>query len=102
VRPRNANEWRSFWHHGGDADLRRVLRDAWPPLHDAPEQAVSRPAERVATLLGSNAPVRALASELGRIRADDLGAAPDPDVDRAAAETVHRWFETVAAGGAKS
>ena len=97
MRPRRANEWRSFWHHGGDAELRRVLRDSWQPLHDAPEPAAARPAERVATLLGSNAPARALASELGRIRADELGAEPDPNADAAAAETIRAWFESVAA-----
>jgi hypothetical protein len=92
VRPRSANEWRSFWHHGGDAELREVIRREWPPLHDASEQACARPAERIATLLGSSAPVRALASELGRIRADEVGAAPDPDADRATAEAIHSWF----------
>jgi hypothetical protein len=92
VRPRNANEWRSFWHHGGDAKLREVLRAEWPPLHDAPEQACARPAERIATLLGSNAPVRALASELGRIRVDEIGAEPDPEADRASAEAIQSWF----------
>jgi hypothetical protein len=97
VRPRSANEWRGFWHHGGDAELRRVLRDAWPPLHGASEEAAARPAERIATLLGSNAPGRALASELGRIRADELGSEPDPDVDRAAAESILAWFQVVAA-----
>jgi hypothetical protein len=92
VRPRSANEWRSFWHHGGDVQLREVPRREWPPLHDASEQACARPAERLATLLGSNAPVRALASELGRIRADELDAAPDPEADRASADAIQTWF----------
>ena len=91
MRPRSASEWRAFWHHGGGAELRVVLHDAWPPLHDAPEEACVRPAERVATLLGSNAPARALASELGRIR-DELGAVPGPDEDSAAAGAVLAWF----------
>jgi hypothetical protein len=102
VRPRSANEWRSFWHHGGDAELRRVLADVWPPLEGASEQAAARPAERVATLLGSNAPPRAVASELGRIRADDLGIEPDPDADRAAADAVLSWFASRSAADAKS
>ena len=68
------------------------MRREWPPLHDAPEQACARPAERIATLLGSNAPVRALASELGRIRADEIAAEPDPEADRATAEAIHAWF----------
>ena len=92
MRPRSASEWRAFWHHGGEAELRVVLRDAWPPLRDATEEACVRPAERVATLLGSNAPSRALASELGRIRADELGADPDPDADRSAADAIYAWF----------
>jgi len=102
VRPRSANEWRSFWHQGGDAELRQVLRREWPPLHDASEHACARPAERVATLLGSNAPVRALASELGRIRADELGAPPDPEADQLSAEAVRSWFDAHAAVDAKS
>ena len=102
MRPRSANEWRSFWHRGGDAELREILRREWPPLRDASEQALARPAERVATLLGSNAPVRALASELGRIRADELAAPPDPETDRATAETVRSWFDAHAAAEAKS
>jgi hypothetical protein len=102
VRPRSANEWRSFWHHGGDAELRAVLREAWQPLRDAPEESAARAVERVATLLGSNAPVRALASELGRIRADELGADPDPDADRVAADEILSWFATCARADAKS
>jgi hypothetical protein len=96
VRPRSASEWREFWHHGGEAELRVVLRDAWPPLNDAPEEACVRPAERVATLLGSSAPARALASELGRIRADELGAPADPEADRAAADAILGWFSAQA------
>jgi hypothetical protein len=102
VRPRSANEWRSFWHHGGDAELREVLRREWPPLHGASEQASARPAERVATLLGSNAPVRALASELGRIRADELGSVPDAEADHVTAEAVRGWFDARAAAEPKS
>jgi hypothetical protein len=102
VRPRSANEWRSFWHHGGDVELRAVVREAWPPLRDAPEHAAARAGERVATLLGSNAPARALASELGRIRGDELGAEPDPDADRIAADEILSWFANCARADAKS
>ena len=94
MRPRSANEWRSFWHHGGEDELRVELRRVWPPLHGAADDVCARPAERVATLLGSNAPARALASELGRIRADELGAAPDPEVDGDAAEAILAWFRS--------
>ena len=100
MRPRSASEWRAFWHHGGEGELQTVLRVEWPPLRDAPEEACVRSAERVATLLGSNAPARALASELGRIRADELGAAPDPEADRAAAEAILGWFAAQAVPGA--
>ena len=87
MRPRSANEWRSFWHQGGEAELCDVLRSVWSPDASEPQ------AERVALLLGSNAPVRALAAELGRMRAD-LGAGTDPDEDRQAAEQVDEWFRT--------
>ena len=102
MRPRSANEWRSFWHHGGDAELREVLRREWPALRDISEEASARSAERVATLLGSNAPIRALASELGRIRIDELGIAPDPGADRLTAEAVHGWFDARAAAEPKT
>jgi hypothetical protein len=92
VRPRSANEWRSFWHQGGDAALRAELRKVWRPLHGASDELCSRPAERVAILLGSNAPARALEAELGRIRADELHVKPDSEADHAAAHRISVWF----------
>jgi hypothetical protein len=92
VRPRSANEWRSFWHQGGERELLDVLREAWTPLRGVSDEMSATQAERVALLLGSSAPVRALAAELGRIRAD-LGAAPDVEADRDAAGKVSEWFQ---------
>jgi hypothetical protein len=92
MRPRSANEWRRFWHEGRESELEQLLRDSWPPLHDAAEETCEAPAERVALLLGSAASPRALASELGRIR-DELGVVPDPHTDRATAETLLGWFD---------
>jgi len=82
MRPRSANEWRSFWHHGGEDELRVELQRIWPALHGVADEACARSVERVATL----------ASELGRIRADELDAAPDPDADRDAADAIVAWF----------
>ena len=48
---------------------------------------------RIATLLGSNAPLRALVAELGRIREHELRAPADPERDSALAERVYAWFE---------
>jgi hypothetical protein len=93
MRPRSANEWRSFWHGGGEAELRNMLRDVWAPLRDTSDESCTPQAERIALLLGSSAPVRALAGELGRIRAE-LGSAPDAEADRDAAEKVSGWFQT--------
>jgi hypothetical protein len=93
MRPRSANEWRDFWRDGGEVELRAVLRDAWPPLRESDDERCAHLATRVATLLGSRAPVGALAAELGRIRSHELGLPPDPDVDRAAAGELSRWFE---------
>lgn len=95
MRPRSANEWRSFWHHGGEERLEALLRDVWQPLRDAPADACRPQAERVALLLGSAAPDRALASELGRIRAD-LGADADPAADAEAAGRISAWFRSQA------
>ena len=74
-----------------------MLRREWPPLGGATDEECARPAERIATLLGSNAPLRALASELGRIRGAELDAPPDADADRFAAEAILGWFEARAA-----
>jgi hypothetical protein len=72
VRPRSANEWRDFWRDGGVEELQRLLGELAPH------------ATRLATLLGSNAPKRAIAAELGRI----TNAPPDEQL----AATIHDWF----------
>jgi hypothetical protein len=84
MRPRGANEWRDFWRDGGERALHAQLEEFAPY------------SVRIATLLGSNAPLRALMAELGRIRAHELEAAPDPERDAAVAERVYAWFETEA------
>jgi hypothetical protein len=68
-----------------------VLRDAWPPFADLDQGACAHYATRLATLLGSGAPLRALTAELGRIRAE-LGLAEEDVVDGRAAERLHAWF----------
>ena len=80
MRPRSANEWRDFWRDGGEQQLRAQLEEFAPF------------SVRIATLLGSNAPERALVAELGRIREHELGAAQDPERDAAIAARVYAWF----------
>jgi hypothetical protein len=80
MRPRSANEWRDFWRDGGEQELRARLGEFAP--HSV----------RIATLLGSNAPLRALVAELGRIREHELGAAADPGRDEEIAARVYGWF----------
>ena len=82
LRPRGANEWRDFWRDGGERALRGQLDEFEP--HSV----------RIATLLGSNAPLRALVAELGRIRAHELRAGPDPARDAEVAERVDAWFRS--------
>ncbi len=82
MRPRSANEWRDFWREGGERALHAQLEEFAPY------------SVRIATLLGSNAPLRALVAELGRIRAHELAAAPDPKRDAALAARVYSWFES--------
>ena len=53
MRPRSANEWRDFWRDGGERELHGRL-DEFAPY-----------SVRIATLLGSNAPLRALVAEAG-------------------------------------
>jgi len=91
VRPRSANDWRTWWAAGGERELRAVFREAWPPLAGADDDTCARLATRLSTLLGSRSPLRSLASELGRMRAD-LGVDPDPEEDERAAERVQAWF----------
>jgi hypothetical protein len=84
VRPRSANEWRDFWRDGGERELHSQL-DEFAPY-----------SVRIATLLGSNAPLRALVAELGRIRAHELKTNPDPERDSEVAGRVYSWFEASA------
>jgi hypothetical protein len=84
VRPRSANEWRDFWRDGGERALYAQL-DEFAPY-----------SVRIATLLGSNAPLRALVAELGRIRTHEIGSPPDPARDAVVGERVYGWFERAA------
>ena len=80
VRPRSANEWRDFWRDGGERELAAQL-DEFEPY-----------SVRIATLLGSAAPLRAVVAELGRIRAHELKEPPDPQRDADVAARIHAWF----------
>ena len=80
MRPRGANEWRDFWRDGGERDLAARL-DELEPF-----------SVRVATLRGSNAPLKALVAELARIREHELHAPPDPARDEELATRVYDWF----------
>lgn len=82
MRPRSANEWRDFWRDGGERELHAQLDEFAP--HSV----------RIATLLGSNAPLRAVVAELGRIREHELGVPADPARDAEVAERIYSWFET--------
>jgi hypothetical protein len=84
VRPRSANEWRDFWRDGGERELHAQLEEFAPY------------SVRIATLLGSNAPLRAVVAELGRIREHELSAPPDRERDAELAGRVHSWFEASA------
>ena len=82
MRPGSANEWRDFWRDGGERELHAQL-DEFAPY-----------SVRIATLLGSNAPPRALVAELGRIREHELRVPADPERDAALADRVCAWFES--------
>ena len=85
TRPRSANEWRDFWRDGGERELHAQLEEFAPY------------SVRIATLLGSNAPQRALVAELGRIREHELKAAPDPARDAQLASRIYGWFQSASA-----
>ena len=80
MRPRSANEWRDFWRDGGERELAARLGELEPY------------SVRVATLLGSNAPLKAVVAELGRIREHELQSPPDRRRDEELAQTIHDWF----------
>ncbi len=82
MRPRSANEWRNFWRDGGERELNAQLEEFAPY------------SVRIATLLGSNAPERALVAELGRIREHELRAPRDPERDAELGSRVYAWFES--------
>ena len=85
MRPRAANEWRDFWRDGGERELHAQLEEFAPY------------SVRIATLLGSNAPERAIVAELGRIREHELKAERDPERDSELAARVYAWFEGASA-----
>ena len=97
MRPRSATDWRSWWAAGGEEGLRAVLQEAWPPLAEADDPTCGHMATRLSTLLGSRAPLRAIAAELGRMRGD-LGAAPDAAEDERVAAIVQKWFPAGSVG----
>ncbi len=80
MRPRSANEWRDFWRDGGERELAARLEE------------FEGHSVRIATLLGSGAPLRALVAEVGRIREHELGMPPDPARDEEIANRIHAWF----------
>lgn len=80
MRPRSANEWRDFWRDGGERELAGRLEEFEPY------------SVRIATLLGSGSPERALAAELGRIREHELAAPADPVRDAELARLIRAWF----------
>jgi hypothetical protein len=94
---KGAGEWRDFWRERGMQELARMLNESWAPLAAAPPAERESCAFRVASLLGSRAPVSALAEELGRIRRDELGLAAVPGEDERAAVTITSWFTSAAA-----
>ena len=81
MRPRAANEWRDFWRDGGERELNSQLEEFAPY------------SVRIATLLGSNAPQRAIVAELGRIREHELLEPPDAERDGEVAARIYAWFE---------
>jgi hypothetical protein len=87
MRPRAANEWRDFWRDGGERELHARL-DEFAPY-----------SVRIATLLGSNAPLRAVVAELGRIREHELAAPPDPNADAELAARIYAWFASASLAG---
>lgn len=97
MRPRSATDWRSWWAAGGEDGLRAVLREAWPPVAAADDATCAHLATRLSTLLGSRAPLRAVAAELGRMRAG-IGAAPNAAEDERAAAIVQEWFPAGSVG----
>lgn len=90
MRPRSANEWRDFWRGGGERELHAQLEEFAPY------------SVRIATLLGSNAPERALVAELGRIREHELQGVSDPERDAEVAARVYAWFESASLARSKA
>ncbi len=92
---KSAREWRAFWRSRGMRELADVVSAEWPPLDAAADDAREDCLFRIASLLGSRAPAKALADELGRVRRE-LGDEPVPLEDTQAAHAIAEWFERAA------
>src|SRR5215208_3579745 len=92
----SAGEWRMFWQARGMRELQLLLWAAREPLAAVPPGACDGYALRVASLLGSRASRDAIASEVGRIRRDQLELEPDPAEYACAADKISAWFEAAA------
>jgi hypothetical protein len=92
----SAAEWRAFWEVRGLRELRLLLWAGWDPIGRVPLAEYEGHALRLASLLGSRASRSSIASELGRIRRDELGLDPAPAEDSRAAEKIAAWFEAAA------
>ena len=97
MRPRSSTDWRRWWAEGGEQELRALLRKTWRPLASADEGTCAHMATRLSTLLGSRAPLGALAAELRRMRAE-LGVPADDTEDERAATVVRDWFPAGSVG----
>jgi hypothetical protein len=72
-------------------ELADLVSASWPPLDDAGDETRETCVFRIASLLGSRAPAKALADELARIRFE-LGEDSSPLEDARAAHAIAAWF----------
>jgi hypothetical protein len=73
-------------------ELADVVSASWPPLDGADRETRETCVFRIASLLGSRAPAKAVSDELARIRFD-LGAQARPLEDTRAAHAIAAWFD---------
>jgi len=88
--------WHIWWASRGEGELRELMMSAWDPIGIKNEPRAFDEYDdyvpHVGRLLRDARPVEEIARYLSDVRVGEIGLEPDPEGDRAAAQTIHDWY----------